>query len=187
MMGSKTRTNTGNSGGKIIPTGKPSALHVTVYMNPNPDKRGDYAMRSALFQAHRERQQASVNAQWLYSELVHAIEFERRYELMTAYEGLKIVSIWEAKPVAWRPTPLYQYDFRLPTGVPEPNWKTEGDVLHDYYRAYLLEKDAWAKFTAVYIDAVHEWLRNPEVEPPAENTTGKPNSRVFRIYEVKVA
>lgn len=143
-------------------------------------------MRQILYQAHRERKQASVNAHWLYSQLVSAIEDEGRYQLNTAYNGLKIVSIWEAKPIAWRPSPIYQYDFHLPNGSPEPDWILDTDILHDYFNAYLVEKEAWSRFTACYIDAVYAWLQNPNgADAPTLNTTGQTTERLFRFYEVK--
>jgi len=135
--------------------------------------------RQQLIDAYREATQAKVNSRWLYSQLADAIK-AGKYQLNQPYNGLQIKSIWEAKPVAWRPVPIFQYDFRLPEGTPEPNWEIEADLLHDFFKAYCIEKEAWSKFTAIYIEAVYEWLQNPEKDPPA---AGDPSH--FKIYEVK--
>ncbi len=141
-------------------------------------------MREQLIKLNRELQTATVNAMWLYSQLVTTIEEKKLYKLNEPYDGLKIVSIWEAKSIAYRPQILYEYDFRLPEGRPEPTWEPSGDVLHDFFHAHKIERDARDRFNVAYIDAVHAWMRNPGVNPPSRND-GLVEARTIRIYEVK--
>ena len=133
----------------------------------------------SLAAAYGEAIQAQTNARWLYAQLAAAIA-AGKYELNRSYGGLQIKSIWEAKPVAWRPVPHYQYDLGLQEGPLQVDWQLSGDLLHDYHKAHGIEREAWSKFQALYIEAVYAGLREGKVLATSDHSN-------LKIYEVKPA
>lgn len=100
--------------------------------------------------------------------------------------GLILASIWESKPIAWRPRPLYQFDFGIPELEPAPmNVKFEQDIVAQYHEAYLAEKAAWGAYDMEYQLLVNAWYRDEIKATPRESTGFMPETQI-RIYEVKV-
>ena len=109
------------------------------------------------------------------------------------YGGLKITTIWEAKPIAWRPRPAYEFSFLdMPTSTSRalPPLPEGLDIIKSYFAATLAEKDAFSAFDAEYLEVVAALLRgelNPNIMVlPATGSYIQLDTVVFRIYEVKV-
>lgn len=117
-------------------------------------------------------------------------------KLNTNIGGLKIVTIWEAKPTAWRPRPAYEYHFPevdaaadgpflLPQGM-----TLDGDFVRQYFDAAAIAKDLWSQFDIEYQLAVAAHQRG-ELDPvhQVKRSVGMfytLQATLLHVYEVKV-
>lgn len=122
---------------------------------------------------------ATLVAQTVYRELV-----ARKLNLGKQPNGLILGTIWDAKPIAWRPRPVYQYDFHLEPAEVGVTLDFDEDIVAQYHVAYLAEKNAWSEHDICYQQLVAAWQRG-EVDLKPTQTDGLMPECQLRIYEVR--
>ncbi len=136
-------------------------------------------------QAYYDALQASAVAKAWYAELCQLIH-AGTLQLHTPYHGLQIVSIFDAKPVAFRAKPVRQYRINkpipdlLPIDLPE-----DKPVILGYYDAVENERQAWSIFNAQYCQAILDWLKNPDDRFQKVSHDIHAVVNHFRTWEVK--
>ncbi len=136
-------------------------------------------------QAFIDALQATKDAETWYS---HLCELIRQKVLLphTPYHELQIISIFDAKPVAFRAKPVRQYQINTPipdfntTHIPVNKPKIVG-----YHEAVEQEKQAWSIFNAQYNQAIMEWLKHPDDRFTQITADILIRVNRFRVWEVK--
>lgn len=140
-------------------------------------------MLEHLSRVRNKALQAAIIAKAWYTLLQTAID-RGDLKLNHPYDGLVITSIWDSRPIAWRPRPCYQFEFTL-NDLPLDNYpRIAGDPVKGYFDAYRLEKDAWAEYDAEYQKTVTAYLRN-ELDTIPIRSNGYLSATTLKIYEVK--
>lgn len=144
--------------------------------------------KSTMKSAYQEMQQAEKNSLHLYCLLLDAIR-DKKYQVGQPYNGLQIVTVWDAKPIAYRPATFLQYEFTslqtVDAQVIRADWGEVDDVLHDYFEAYGIASKARSKFHALYTQAVLDWMKDPGSRDDVLRNPDTLGTVVLREYEVK--
>lgn len=115
-----------------------------------------------LQETFERAQQATVIAKAWYRELFQAFA-TGQLQLHTNYNGLQLVTIFDAKPIAWRARVVYAVTLDMPD-MPRPKPfvvpVTESNELpQKYHEALAAEKNAWDANNVAYVDHV---MNHPE-------------------------
>lgn len=115
-----------------------------------------------LQETYERAQQATVVAEAWYRELFQAFA-TGQLQLHTNYGGLQLVSIFDAKPHAWRARPVFAVKFDMPDIEPPKPFvvpPTLNDELpQKYHEALAAEKNAWDASNVAFVDHV---MNHPE-------------------------
>lgn len=118
-------------------------------------KEQTLAARNAAIKAS---QIASMWYDYLWQDYLN-----EEFKLHTNYNGLILLSIFDAKPTAYRARAVEQFDFEFPAPpkiiLPNPPDPWE-DSLQEYRKAYLAEKEAWSLYQANYNNLVDAALKD---------------------------
>ena len=140
-------------------------------------------MLNQLAQTYNKAQQCRIIAQTWYTLLCADIE-NGVIELGRPYNGYIVSTIWDSRPIAWRPRPCYRYIFDFPELPLDHHPRVAGDPIAGYITASKAEKDAWAEYDALYQQVVTAYVRG-ELSVAPNLSTGEVPATTLRIYEVK--
>ena len=130
-------------------------------------------------------QQASADARAWYDRLCQDIH-AGVYQHGGKYHSFRLTSIFDAKPIAFRAKPVYQYTVvgkpaqLKPTKIDESTPSIVG-----YYLAAEAEREAWSLYRARYTGVVLQWLRERDESLKEVDADVFTTVNHFRRWEVK--